>query len=374
MRITCLKRTGEQNARGSVYSACFVCLMVEVLIFMGVNTVLGQNRAADLNALYPVTINWNQVLVDRTGEIKLRTSALSVSSFRDECDCAWAMSQDQKWGVINGYGEWIVKPHYSLRPEYGDGLTLVNDDEASRKYRFVNMRGEFVFGGYDKAWGFREGRAAVRIDDKWGFVDTSGEMVIPLIYDDASSFSDGLALVQLGESKIYIRPDGTQAFIIESDVSVGGFSEGRAAFRKGGSEGIIDKVGKVVLPPTYREINEFSDGLAAFESDKGFWGYLDTEGRVVIPPTLMQVLDFSDGFAAVKTKGKWGYIDKSGQFKIPARYVEEPGNFYKGLANVGNLDIGVVFIDKKGRVKFTQADINRRARSANTASQGDSTH
>ncbi|GHV47338.1 hypothetical protein FACS1894181_00590 [Bacteroidia bacterium] len=41
-----------------------------------------------------------------------------------------------------------------------------------------------------------------------GFIDTSGKEVIPLIYDDALSFSNGLARVTLNGKRIYINKQG----------------------------------------------------------------------------------------------------------------------------------------------------------------------
>ena len=42
---------------------------------------------------------------------------------------------------------------------------------------------------------FNEGLMIVEKDKKFGFVNDKGEMVIPLIYDGADEFSEGLAPV-----------------------------------------------------------------------------------------------------------------------------------------------------------------------------------
>ena len=61
---------------------------------------------------------------------------------------------------------------------------------------------------YDKAWSFSEGLANVKLNDKWGFIDKTGKEVIPIKYDDAYSFSRGLALVKLEGKYFYINPKG----------------------------------------------------------------------------------------------------------------------------------------------------------------------
>lgn len=42
---------------------------------------------------------------------------------------------------------------------------------------------------------FSEGYAAFQEDNKWGFIDHSGEIVIPAVYDEVGNFSEGLAWV-----------------------------------------------------------------------------------------------------------------------------------------------------------------------------------
>jgi len=74
---------------------------------------------------------------------------------------------------------------------------------------------------------FREGMAAVKIGDKWGFINEDGQVVIAPIYDDASNFFDGLAVVKIGSKW-----------------------------------GYIDKTGQVVIPLKYDYAEPFNNGIA----------------------------------------------------------------------------------------------------------------
>jgi hypothetical protein len=51
---------------------------------------------------------------------------------------------------------------------------------------------------YDEIEKFSEGMAAVRILDKWGYIDENGNEVIPVQYESAFQFSDDLASVSTG--------------------------------------------------------------------------------------------------------------------------------------------------------------------------------
>ena len=69
--------------------------------------------------------------------------------------------------------------------------------------------------------------AAVCKNDKWGYVNTKGELIIPCIYEYANDFSEGLASV-----------------------------------RKNGKEGFINKKGEIAIPFKFEECGNFSEGLA----------------------------------------------------------------------------------------------------------------
>ena len=58
---------------------------------------------------------------------------------------------------------------------------------------------------YDEVRAFPEdGLARVKLDNKWGFINKTGEEVIPLQYDDADYFKDGVAKVKLGDEEFLL--------------------------------------------------------------------------------------------------------------------------------------------------------------------------
>ena len=90
--------------------------------------------------------------------------------------------------------------------EFSEGLARVKQNE---KWGFINTQGEVVIPCiYDNAWRFFEGLAAVEQNDKWGFINTKGEVVIPCIYDFAWAFSEGLAEVKQNGKGSIINKEG----------------------------------------------------------------------------------------------------------------------------------------------------------------------
>ena len=51
---------------------------------------------------------------------------------------------------------------------------------------------------FDEARPFSDGLAIVSIGDNWGFIDKTGSFLNDSAFDDASSFSEGLAAVDVG--------------------------------------------------------------------------------------------------------------------------------------------------------------------------------
>jgi len=151
------------------------------------------------------------------------------------------------------------------------------------KWGYIDKQGKIVIPiQYDKAGFFSEGLAPVKFNSKWGFIDTKGNMVIPPVYDKADIFSEGLAQVKIN-----------------------------------GKYGFIDTKGKMVIPAVYDLALNFSEGLVGVEIN-GKWGYIDKKGRMVIPPVYDDVQPFSDnGHAMVEVNGKYGYIDTKGDIVRP---------------------------------------------------------
>ena len=80
--------------------------------------------------------------------------------------------------------------------KFSDGLARVEKDG---QYGFIDTTGKLVVPyGWDFAFSFSDGLACVEKDDKRGFIDTTGKLVIPCEWDYAFSFSDGLACVEKG--------------------------------------------------------------------------------------------------------------------------------------------------------------------------------
>ena len=63
---------------------------------------------------------------------------------------------------------------------------------------------------YDDASYFSEGLALVMKDDKYGYINDKNETVIPFIYDDGALFENGKTWVQIGDKQFEINKLGIE--------------------------------------------------------------------------------------------------------------------------------------------------------------------
>ena len=94
------------------------------------------------------------------------------------------------------------------------------------------------------------GRWQFSENDKMGFLDDSGKVVINPTFDAAGTFTDGLAAVRVGERWGYINPKGDLVVNPQFD-GAGEFAEGLAPVKVKDRYGYIDKKGQTVWQPQW---------------------------------------------------------------------------------------------------------------------------
>ena len=208
---------------------------------------------------------------------------------------------------------------------------------------------------------FSESLAAVSKNDKYGFIDTKGKVVIEPKYEWASSFSDGLAIVSVEGLYGAIDKQGKTVIPFEYQ-ALADFHDGFATAARPPKNpedyeskyGLINKQNEIVIPFMYESMGNLSESLIAVKKD-GKWGYVDTTNKSIIPINLAYetVNDFSDGLAAVfsyeenSDNLKYGYIDKTGKLVIPMQFTKVYWDDTEGLIDFNN---GIAVVnDKEGR-------------------------
>jgi len=195
---------------------------------------------------------------------------------------------------------------------FSEGLAVVSAGTShprsghNQRYGYIDMTGKVVISlQYDWAHDFREGVAAVSKGGKWGFIDKTGDEVLPMIYDGANPFNEGLAPVSLD-----------------------------------GKWGYIDISGEFVIPLMYDHAQSFMNGLAVvyttFNTTHGTkCGLIDMDGDIIVPIEYDWIWpNNTGGFYQVQKDGKQGLIDMSGNVILECIYDSVNFNIVDGTIQV----------------------------------------
>lgn len=185
-------------------------------------------------------------------------------------------------------------------------------------------------------------------DNKWGFIDINGQLVIPAQFDSARDFSEGLAGVCIGPCE-FVKNNPKEEFSMDRTFQ--------------GKYGFIDASGKMVINPRFSVAGNFHRGLA-YASTAGYklsgnkalqYGYINKQGTFAIPEQFQTAGDFDETGVAVacvgnKDTSRCGYIDTSGKFVINPQFYTA-FEFTNGLAMViETKGSSLSYINKKGEL------------------------
>lgn len=163
----------------------------------------------------------------------------------------------------------------------------------------------------------------------WGFFKFStGEIIVPPIYDYAGSFYFDRAQVEKDGKFGLIDPYGSLILNIEWDSikNLLRYKDQMYVVEKNGKFGLSDKYGNLVLTVDWEEIDHAGDcgheNTLYVVKRNGKYGYADKDGKLVVPPNDDKVEYFYEGFAVAEKDGKWGYINPQGQYVIDPIFAE----------------------------------------------------
>ena len=292
------------------------------------------------------------------------------------------VDEKAKAGYIDAKGHVVIPPTFDAHGDYGyddffNGIALV---DIGHEYWYIDAKGDRLFHAHDSG-AFSEGFADFRQGDRFGYLNTRGQLAVPAMFEAVDRFSEGLAAVQIGRKYGYISPQGR--FVIKPCFGLAfPFKNGFARVIKEsgclyigygpcdafnpivlpftglryrtptGKESrcrysFIDRTGRELSANTYREAKDFSERTAPV-GDGRAWGFIDINGTTVIPLTYQNAEPFSEGLAAVQVGGKWGYVNHAGKPIIPATFLTA-FPFSEGVAVTMINGWQYEFIDRTGK-------------------------
>lgn len=178
-----------------------------------------------------------------------------------------------EYGYVDLDGNLKIPVQFSDARSFSEGVAAVRERGLGKWY-FIDHDGKIVDEIPKSAFlsDFIEGLSIIQNNGKVGYINHSGEIVIPCEYDYVSSFTEGYAAVTLNEPML-TGDLGMQIYTIDHGTE--------------GVYGIIDKEGNMVIEPQYYGIPEIKPGGVAkvqilVGKDQYYWALIDIEdgGRI----------------------------------------------------------------------------------------------
>jgi hypothetical protein len=332
--------------------------------------------------IWASTKSYDDAIFRRNGQQLTKRWYKDISWFNAE---GYAKVEDiTKQGIIDTSGREIIPCIYRSIDLLPNGMVRVSDDK--RKKGFLNLKTGFTIPcAYQKTYLFKEGLCMVKKNDLWGFIDSLGKEVIPCEYGKVipeevenaptfnegsflnyriDEFSEGLAVVVKNNKHGFIDKKGSVIVPFIFDRAYG-FHNGFSWVKKGTKWGMINRNGIEMIPCVYDKpstlwakesiaLDGISEGLIRITKDS-LTGFVDSANNIVIPFKYHQASSFDKGLAGVHENKKWGFINKKGELVIPFEfdwieglnyYYENP--FAKGYG-IALKDKGWRLIDQAGK-------------------------
>lgn len=329
-----------------------------------------QHDLGDFLIVYQMGMNGNMYEAQKAGLLNLQGEAITAFKYEDISYNNFSAHpsfleyyQNEKIGLLSFEGEDISPAKYDIIQGFAEGFACV---WIGDKVGFINQKGEEItpikygsfFGNSESAFymnpGFsKEGLAVVAVatpshysdfyDFVYGYIDITGKEIIPIQYEQASSFSEGIARVKKEDTEYgYIDTKGKEIIplqFLEANFPKEGFVSVKA---KNNKWGFFNTKGEIITSAQYNYVQDFQEGMAVVKNENDKWGFINQKGEEVITCQYEEARDFENGYAVVQKENEnglknWGLIDKSGKEIIPLQY--EDIDFFQ--------ENGLIWVKKK---------------------------
>jgi len=233
-----------------------------------------------------------------------------------------------KWGFINDNNEIMIPFEYDFVNPFENGLAYAKNHG---KEFFITTKNLKLTGDYEEAGIFTFGLAPVSKNKKWGFIDETGKLVIPMLYDSVEYFTqNGLSAVKRNGKSGFIDKQGHEIIPVIYEMVKGEQLDDIVIVRKNYKWAFFDNFGKQLTDFLYNDVQRAWKG-----DDTTFFGNgpasVKVNGKHIFLHKNMQPafadlkFDSATSFdsnrnAIVMKDEKFGILKNDGKFVIPIQY------------------------------------------------------
>ncbi len=238
----------------------------------------------------------------------------------------WEKNDQDKYGLITYDGKRLLDTKFDTISTLQEGVVYTFQKDGH--YGIMNKDGGILVdldNNFQELYPMSNHYLGVKIDDKFGFVDTLGRLRIANRYDSICSFQSNMAAIKLlgrwgyinRSENLAVQPHFEKAFP---------FVDGLAIVRKAGKYGLVNKRGEVILPNEYDNIlpsaenhyliEKYQDGNPKNKQ----LGLVNEKGHLLIYAKYDTLEDWGNGYVIVSRNGRYGLLTLQGRSTIPLKY------------------------------------------------------
>lgn len=218
-------------------------------------------------------------LISPEGQRLLITAYDEISGLQN--DTVYLFRKGEQWGFVTKAGQIKSEFKTPIQAMYpmGDQFIGVKIDH---KYGFIDTNGDLrIANRYEAIGQFHENMAAVKLMGRWGYIDRIERLFVQPRYDQASDFENGCAIVGQGGLYGLVGTRGDEILKIEYD-SLYRLPSGRFLLIKDGRQGLASQNGSLRIRPRYDEVVDLDNGYVLIRRG-GKYGLLTSNGVNTIP-------------------------------------------------------------------------------------------
>jgi len=160
-------------------------------------------------------------------------------------------TEGKKMGIRNEADQIIIPAIYDFIAPFSDGLFTVREGDHTAYFDEEGVMALPFENKYDAYGNFTEGLARVQLNERWGFINKEGRLVIAPQFLYADVFSDGMAIVRNAQD-LYGAIDTSGHLAVDYQFPhLNNFIKGYAKFGDLHTWGLINKAGNIVVPQQY---------------------------------------------------------------------------------------------------------------------------
>lgn len=288
---------------------------------------------------------------------------------------------NEKWGVINGKGEFVIEPIFEEMITVPDSKTDificmqdVNYETGTYKVKVLNSKNKEIMTDYDMVeaientdqnnnmW-YEEGVLKVKKGELYGLVSLLGKELLKPEYQNITALpgTKNSFILQKGDNfglcdnkgKIIIPIEYKEIKSIQQD-----YKNGYIVKNAEGNYGVIDFNAKVILEPKYEDIQPVTGNKRYVVKQEGKWKLVNQQQEVLLENKLEQVAKIEEDKIIVIINHQYGVIGISGEEVIQAQYEELKTAFGDYYIAKKNGKYGIISNGGEEKIPFEYANIS----------------